>query len=316
MTRSHKGYYYVGPFRYKRDEDGAYSLDKVRFGGGEIIADSTGRLGVAFIITDHLESVRLKVNEDGEIIGSYDYLPYGMLASTSSGLGKDNATLLAEKYPSISPYAYCAGNPVNLVDPDGKDWFQNIYTGELYYNANFTKKSLGQDYMFGTDGWVYFGANGMFNKSDSDLIKYASSKSEVGGYVFNVNDASRTMSMVDYSRKPLEADVFVKDVSYRHSEGESTINQPGLESYTTVEKVYSSIYVKNSALSSYSVDKIFDKDFDINFWALSITFTQREHRRYQYSDKIIDKINQKVIRPTFDILSIMSDLLGNIVKRR
>ena len=94
MTRSHKGYYYVGPFRYKRDEDGAYSLDKVRFGGGEIIADSTGKLGVAFIITDHLESVRLKVNEDGEIIGSYDYLPYGMLASTSSGLGKDNATLL------------------------------------------------------------------------------------------------------------------------------------------------------------------------------------------------------------------------------
>ena len=153
MTRSHKGYYYVGPFRYKRDEDGAYSLDKVRFGGGEIIADSTGRLGVAFIITDHLESVRLKVNEDGEIIGSYDYLPYGMLASTSSGLGKDNETLfsgkeyqnaldvawydsgaryqtvqgiftspdpLAEKYPSISPYAYCAGNPINLVDPDGK----------------------------------------------------------------------------------------------------------------------------------------------------------------------------------------------------
>ena len=26
---------------------------------------------------------------------------------------------LAEKYPSISPYAYCNGNPVNFVDPDG-----------------------------------------------------------------------------------------------------------------------------------------------------------------------------------------------------
>ncbi len=29
---------------------------------------------------------------------------------------------MADKYPSISPYAYCAWNPVKLVDPDGRDW--------------------------------------------------------------------------------------------------------------------------------------------------------------------------------------------------
>ena len=29
---------------------------------------------------------------------------------------------MADKYPSISPYAYCAWNPVKLVDPDGMDW--------------------------------------------------------------------------------------------------------------------------------------------------------------------------------------------------
>ena len=28
---------------------------------------------------------------------------------------------MSDKYPSISPYAYCAWNPVKLVDPDGKD---------------------------------------------------------------------------------------------------------------------------------------------------------------------------------------------------
>jgi hypothetical protein len=27
---------------------------------------------------------------------------------------------LSDKYPSLSPYAYCAGNPVVLVDPDGR----------------------------------------------------------------------------------------------------------------------------------------------------------------------------------------------------
>ena len=28
---------------------------------------------------------------------------------------------MADKYPSISPYAYCAWNPIKLVDPDGRD---------------------------------------------------------------------------------------------------------------------------------------------------------------------------------------------------
>ena len=38
---------------------------------------------------------------------------------------------MAEKYYSISPYAYCGGDPVNLVDPEGRDWYINNTTG--YY---------------------------------------------------------------------------------------------------------------------------------------------------------------------------------------
>lgn len=35
---------------------------------------------------------------------------------------------LAEDYYHLSPYAYCAGDPVNLVDPDGKDIIVVIWT--------------------------------------------------------------------------------------------------------------------------------------------------------------------------------------------
>jgi RHS repeat-associated protein len=31
---------------------------------------------------------------------------------------------LAEKYYSISPYAYCANNPLRYVDPNGMDWYE------------------------------------------------------------------------------------------------------------------------------------------------------------------------------------------------
>lgn len=29
---------------------------------------------------------------------------------------------LSEKYYHISPYAYCANNPINAIDPNGEDW--------------------------------------------------------------------------------------------------------------------------------------------------------------------------------------------------
>ena len=40
---------------------------------------------------------------------------------------------MSDKYPSISPYAYCAWNPVKLVDPDGREItkFQGVNGEEL-----------------------------------------------------------------------------------------------------------------------------------------------------------------------------------------
>ena len=46
---------------------------------------------------------------------------------------------MADKYPSISPYAYCVWNPIKLVDPDGREideWQFNILTGEMIKIGN------------------------------------------------------------------------------------------------------------------------------------------------------------------------------------
>ena len=67
---------------------------------------------------------------------------------------------LADKYPNISPYAYCAWNPIKLVDPDGEDvWEVDNYgyvkriNGEgginrqtVKFSNGTTKKFNGKNY--------------------------------------------------------------------------------------------------------------------------------------------------------------------------
>ena len=71
----------------------------------------------------------------------------------------------AEKYYSISPYAYCAGNPVNFIDPDGQD-----------ITISYVDKDKKEQ------TWVFNGNNG------KDAPDNAFVQSFVSGYNYNLEN--------------------------------------------------------------------------------------------------------------------------------
>ena len=62
---------------------------------------------------------------------------------------------LAEKYPSIGGYVYCAGNPVGIIDPDGNGWFivcgedgeqSFVYRGDIWSQNDLMKHNIDGQY--------------------------------------------------------------------------------------------------------------------------------------------------------------------------
>lgn len=155
-------------------------------------------------LKDYLGNNRVLADAGGSLVGWKDYDPFGeeiaITVTNQSGLtiigdydspyrygGKErNATTstydfearylspsfhrfttmdpLCEKYYGISPYAYCGGNPVNLIDPDGREPVYNargdylgvtsegftgdimIYTGSIKLNfESFSRNELEQN---------------------------------------------------------------------------------------------------------------------------------------------------------------------------
>ena len=94
---------------------------------------------------------------------------------------------LADKYPSISPYAYCSNNPIKNVDSDGNEVLNmmNPYStdieGQILYNAanNFVDKP--QNHIFfishGSPDNMY--PYNMDDMTAESFVQYLSSNSEL-----------------------------------------------------------------------------------------------------------------------------------------
>ena len=148
-----KEYIYAGPFRLVQEMfPASITLESVATVGGRIVKNGNN-LQPRYFITDHLGSTRVVLDNFGDVLERYDYYPYGKIVPVSvassgntdylyTGKESQNALFginwydsaarfqttdgiftsidpLAEKYYHLSPYAYCAGNPVNLVDLKG-----------------------------------------------------------------------------------------------------------------------------------------------------------------------------------------------------
>ena len=153
------GLLYLGSLIYRKTGSNI-SLESAGFAGGRFVARETADGGKAMVpmlhVTDHLGSVRAVVDgTSGEVVETNDYYPFGSRWNTSASLTDQTNRFrynskeeqfrfgtpyidygarqydpvlgrwfaqdpLSEKYYSISPYAFCAGNPVKLVDEDGR----------------------------------------------------------------------------------------------------------------------------------------------------------------------------------------------------
>ena len=151
---------YAGDFVFENGQ-----LSKYLFDGG-YATFANGQPVWHYYYWDHLGNVRAVVSHDGTVEQRNHYYPFGAVygdVAYNDGLqkykynGKELDCMhglnfydygarqydpllgmftqmdpLAEKYYGISPYAYCANNPVNTIDPDGRSTWV-LYHGNGQY---------------------------------------------------------------------------------------------------------------------------------------------------------------------------------------
>jgi RHS repeat-associated protein len=152
---------------------------------------------------------------------------------------------LAEKYYSVSPYAYCANNPVNNIDPDGKDYIMTIDLETMTITISGTYYASTQDL-----GSAQQAANAWNDQSGS--FSYQTSN----GNAFNVNfDITVSEVQTDASMKFGQKETAVRSATDGDTSGAANayivapdINVPKNLNGTTQDGKY--VYVRDSRSST------------------------------------------------------------------
>ena len=184
---------------------------------------------------DHLGSTTLITNDSGEVVQRVEYLPTGETfieqQDTSwvsphkfNGKELDEETGLyyygaryydprlslwlgtdpmQGKYPDVSTYCYTMGNPVRLIDPDGRDWYIDIDKTYQYSPNVHSQKDLGkgQTYLWPSRNDT---KAGIYYRSDGSMIY----KNETAAYNRMWNQADKHYRTTG-DRKGREVSAFI-----------------------------------------------------------------------------------------------------------
>ena len=228
-------------------ENGLFTPESVAITGGRAAYSSNG-WAANYYITDHLGSVRAITDSDGEVLDTFDYMPYGSeISSTSSTTtdyrftGKERQSKVnnsiydsfarfqntygrfmsidpkAENFYHISPYTYCAGDPVNLVDPDGEKpriYIQGGGVGHVFLSVGDGRNII--IYSYGRYGTLHeflgrtwgsanpTGEGVMYKYEGEEAYEFLNEhKAEIMTvFEVNSNDDSRIMSYYDAQLDP------------------------------------------------------------------------------------------------------------------
>ena len=172
-----------------------------------------------FYLKDHLGSVRVTVDEEGEPLGFDDYYPYGLQMPTRSsntanpndrykftGHEKDTEAglnviyagaryldpvlgmwysidPLSDQYPGISPYNYALNNPVFFLDPTGKFPTCIDTCDDIYEVGSTVENRFGSFEYLGENRWLDLNNNFEFG---SEIAKQFAEMMQSGESEFNL----------------------------------------------------------------------------------------------------------------------------------
>ena len=263
-------------------------LKQILVGGGYVTLNGSTPV-YHFYIRDHLGNNRVVAKADGAVEQTNHYYPYGgLMADISTGsdlqpykyngkeldrmhgldtydygarqyaaaIGRwDRVDPLCEKYYDVSPYAYCGGNPINAIDPDGRsyDWYQDedetyqyspdvhsqkdLLKGQIYKGKSFTTGRGNNVTQYRSDGSILYANetaayNRMWNQADVHFRQMGEKGGrEVGGFILN---SGKVLVLPDYKN-----DVNTSEISeYGYKISRNGFLTKGKETFSVLANIH------------------------------------------------------------------------------